>query len=164
MGVAKITTYNLALFIHVGSILVAFGVIFVYPVTLRLARRSGLPALVFFHRMQQLVGKTFISFGMLVALVAGVYLASEGPYDFGEWWVGTGILIIVILGAIGGAYFGPTEEKLAALVERDAATGATEPSAEYEALAAQLARVTYVATALVVFALFIMTTKPGSPG
>ena len=164
MALAKITNYNLAIFIHVASVLVAFGAIFVYPMVTALAHRSGLPAIAFWRRMQYQIGRTFISFGMLVALVAGIYLASEGPYDFGEWWVGTGIVIIVVIGGIGGAFFGPTEQKLAELAERDAATGATEPSDEYKALAARHANVSYVAIALVVFALFIMTTKPGSPG
>ncbi len=128
------------------------------------AHRAGPAATAAFRRIQVQVGKTFISFGLLVALVAGVYLASEGPYDFGEWWVGAAIVIVVVIGALGGAFFGPTETKLAELAEKDAAAGATELSAEYKALSARHMQVAYFAIVLVLFALFIMTTKPGSPG
>ena len=59
---------------------------------------------------------------------------------------------IVLLGITGG-YFVPRQERLAALAE-----GGAGP--EYAALATQVARVAFLAAALVVVAIFLMVVKP----
>ena len=54
---------------------------------------------------------------------------------------------------ITGGYFAPRQERLAELAEAGAGP-------EYAALAAQVARVAFVAAGLVVVAIFFMVAKP----
>jgi ABC-type multidrug transport system permease subunit len=73
------------------------------------------------------------------------------------------MLIIIVLGGLGGAFFGPQEMKAAELAERDiaASTGDTvELSAEYAAVAGRIATVGAISSLLVLIALFFMVVKP----
>ena len=160
---ATITLYSVVLFIHVAAIIVAFGVTFAYPVMTPFITRTDPRALPALHRAQALVGKTVISFGMLVALLAGAYLATDADV-WSEIWVSVPLLILIVLGGLGGAFFGPQETKAAELAERDiaASTGDTVAlSAEYQAVAGRIATVGAVASLLVLVAVFFMVVKPG---
>lgn len=160
---ASITLYSVVLFIHVAAIIVAFGVTFAYPVMTPFVTRTDPRALPVLHRAQALVGKTIISFGMLVALLAGAYLATDADV-WSEIWVSIPLLILIVLGALGGMFFGPQETKAAELAERDiaASTGETvQLSAEYQAVAGRIATVGAIASLLVLVAAFLMVVKPG---
>jgi hypothetical protein len=68
-------------------------------------------------------------------------------------WVSVPLVILVVLLGITGGYFVPRQERLAELAE-----GGAGP--EYAALATQVARVAFLAAALVVVAIFLMVVKP----
>jgi hypothetical protein len=136
---AALRFYDIVVFVHVAGVVVGFGVIFTYPLIVPLTRRHdarGLPTL---HRIQGLIGQRIITPAGAVVLVAGLYLAlsGDGGFDFADWWVGFGLLSILVIMGTGGAYFAPTERRLAELAQRDvtgAAGGPVVMSAEYEAL------------------------------
>lgn len=156
--VLAVTLYDIALFVHVSAIIVAFGVTFAYPVMAPFVSRSDPRALPVFHRAQALVGRTVISGGMLLALVAGAYLATDAEV-WDELWVGIPLLILIVLGGLGGMFFGPNEIRAAELAERDLAAGG-ELSAEYHAVAGRIATVGAIASLLVLVAVFLMVVKP----
>jgi uncharacterized membrane protein len=116
--------------------------------------------------MQAVLGSRLIGpLGGLVFL-AGLYLAIKGPYDFGDPWIGiTMVLLIIILG-VGGGWIGPREERLADMAERDIVAGPGEGavrfSREYERLFAQVRGATLAINALILIAIFLMVTKPGT--
>jgi hypothetical protein len=87
-----------------------------------------------------------------LALLAGVYLASDRSY-WSEVWVSVPLLILIVLLGITGAYFVPRQERLAELAEAGAGP-------EYGALAVQVSRVAFAAAGLVVVAIFFMVAKP----
>ena len=87
-----------------------------------------------------------------VALIAGIYLASDRHY-WDESWVGVPLVILVVLMGITGAYFIPRQKRLAELA--DAGGGG-----DYATLAGQVRTVALVAAALVLVAIFFMVTKP----
>lgn len=153
--------YDVVLFVHVVSVIAAFGVTFAYPIMGPFVTRTDPRALPVFHRAQALVGKRLISLGLLVALLSGIYLATDRDL-WSEMWVSIPMLIIIVLGGLGGAFFGPQESRAAELAERDiAASGdAVELSAEYRAVAARIAGVGAFASLLVVVAVFFMVVKP----
>ena len=98
-----------------------------------------------------------------VVLLAGLYMASD-RWDFSQSWISTGIVIVVVLLGLGGAYFSPRERRLAELAERDiAASGGGEIafSEEYERLSRQVAIAGAVTYVLVIAAVWVMVTKPG---
>src|SRR5215210_7987751 len=118
---AEISFYNVVLFIHITAVVLAFGVAFAYPVVFAAARKSHRRHLPFFHRMQHVIGQRLIAPVGGVILLGGLYLAFDGPYEFGDPWIGITLLILIALLAVGGSYFGPRELRLAELAERDIA-------------------------------------------
>jgi hypothetical protein len=137
--------YDVVLSIHVMAVVAAFGVWFAYPL---LVARGDAGA----HRAQVRVARTVVTPAGTLALLAGVYLASDRSY-WSEVWVSVPLVILVVLLGITGGYFVPRQERLAELAE-----GGAGP--EYAALATQVARVAFLAAALVVVAIFLMVVKP----
>ena len=137
--------YDVVLSIHVMAIVAAFGVWFAYPL---LVARGDAGA----HRAQVRVARMVVNPAGTVALLAGVYLASDRSY-WSEVWVSVPLVILVVLMGITGGYFIPRQERLAELADAG-------PGPEYAALATQVARVTFVAAGLVVVAIFFMVAKP----
>lgn len=151
--------YDIVLSIHILAVVVAFGVVFAYPVIDAQIKRADprqLPAL---HRLHLVLARRVITPAMAVVLVAGIYLAADRDL-FGKTWVSVPLVILVALFAITGAVLTPTDRKLAELAERDLAAGG-DLSAEYEEHAARANLFGAVALALVVVAIVVMTTKPG---
>ncbi len=131
--------YDLVVFLHVAGVVVGFGVIFTYPLIVPLTRRTDERALPYLHRIQGHIGKWIVTPGATLVLLAGLYLAisGDGGFDFKDWWVGFGLLAILVLLGLGGGFFAPTERRLGELAERDvgaAAGGPVTMSAEYETL------------------------------
>lgn len=153
----KVSFYNLVLFVHIAAAIVAFGVTFAYPFFYAFGRRAETrPHVVFWHRVQAAIGQWLITPAATVVLLAGIYLAAEGPYDFGEPFVGAGILIVVLILGVGGAYLAPRERRLGDLAAQDPS------SPEYLRLVTQVERVGTFLSALALIALFLMVVKPGT--
>ena len=137
--------YDVVLSIHVMAVVAAFGVWFAYPL---LVARGDAAA----HRAQVRVARLVVTPAGTLALLAGVYLASDRSY-WSEVWVSIPLVILIVLLGITGAYFIPRQQRLAELA--DAGAGP-----DYEALATQVARVAFLAAGLVVVAIFLMVTQP----
>ena len=162
---AEISFYNVVLFVHITAVVLAFGVTFSFPIVTSVARRTHDRHMAFYHRMQALIGGRLIGpLGTLV-LLAGLYLAIEGPYDFGDPWIGITLLLLIIIMGIGGGFLGPRESRLAELADRDLAAspsdGAVRFSEDYERGFRQVRTVTLMLNALILIAIFLMVTKPG---
>jgi hypothetical protein len=137
--------YDVVLSIHVMAVVAAFGVWFAYPL---LVARADAGA----HRAQVRVSRAVVTPAGTLALLAGVYLASDRSY-WSEVWVSVPLVILIVLLGITGAYFIPRQQRLAELAE--AGSGP-----EYAALARQVARVAFLAAGLVVVAILFMVAKP----
>ena len=159
-----VSFYNIVVFIHVAAAIVAFGVTFAYPIIDAALHRPGnLHHLAWWHRTQGELGQKLITSAATVLLLAGIYLAAAGPYDFGDTFVSAGIVIIVVVLGLGGALFAPTERKAAEIAERDisaAAGGQVRLSAEYDAIARRLSMAGILTSLLVLVAVFLMVIKP----
>ena len=140
-----IVFYDVVLSIHVMAIVAAFGVWFAYPLLVVAGDAAA-------HRAQARVARMVVNPAGTLALLAGVYMASDRSY-WSEVWVSVPLVILIVLMGITGGYFAPRQERLAGLAEAGAGP-------EYTALAAQVARVAFVAAALVVVAIFFMVAKP----
>jgi uncharacterized membrane protein len=163
---AEISFYNVVLFVHIAAVVLAFGVTFSFPIVLGVARQRYERHMGFYHRVQALIGSRLIGpLGGLV-LLAGLYLAIKGPYEFGDPWIGITLLLLIIILGVGGGYVGPREERLAEMAERDVAAspgeGAVSFGQDYEHLFTQVRNVTLALNALILIAIFLMVTKPGA--
>jgi uncharacterized membrane protein len=160
----KVTFYNLVLFVHIVAAIVAFGVVFAYPLFLRMAHHTDPRSLPYFHRTQGYVGSRLITGGATMLLVTGIYMAAASDaYDFSDPFVSAGILIVVVLLGLGGAAFAPMERRLADLATRDvgaAASGPVRLSAEYHAALRRWHLVATAAATLVLAAVLLMVIKP----
>lgn len=155
--------YDVVVALHVAAIVVAFGVTFAYPILETALRKTTPRSMAAWHRAQNLVGQRLISSSGGVALLAGIYLASKRHY-WDKIWVQVPLVILVVLLALGGAFFSPSEKKAAELAERDiAAAGDGEPvfSPEYEAISKRIAIVGSLASLSILVAIFFMAAKPG---
>ena len=160
----KFSFYNVVLFIHIASAIVAFGVTFAYPLIGPIAQRNFPQSLPFVHTFQHKLGQRLITPAATLLLLAGIYMAAKGPYDFSDAFVSAGLAIVLVLLGLGGAFFGPHEVRAAALAERDLAAareGAAQFSDEYRAVAVRIAAVGAFANLLVLAAVFLMVIKPG---
>jgi hypothetical protein len=161
----ELSFYNLVVFLHIASLVVGLGVIFTYPVFLRIGLSRDPQGLPYLHRVQELLGTRVIAGGLVGILVTGIYLAIEGPFDFGDLFVTVGMVIVIANIAIGVLYFARRGPRLLALAERDvaAAKGSPKPvmSEEYVDLARQVEFVGYVMAGSVLLALMFMVFKPG---
>lgn len=158
-----IVFYDVVLFVHVLAVVLAFGVTFAYPFMDVAARRGHISDLAALHRFQVFLTRHLITPAMVVVLVAGVYLASDGAngYDFQTSWVGITFVILIVLFGLVGAVLTPAERRMAELAERDLAGGTGQLSADYMGQLQKMRIAGGAATLLVVAAVFLMVTKPG---
>jgi hypothetical protein len=161
---ATVDAYNISLFLHISAVVVGFGATYaealMFPVAMKLDKRH----LPYIHRLGMAVNQRLASPALVVVLITGIYQVSRDndTIDFGDAWVSASFAILIVLGGLIGGYFVPTDRKLAAMVERDLATGPGELSAEYQAGAKRIGMIGALAGVLVLVAVFLMTTKPGA--
>jgi uncharacterized membrane protein len=158
--IIALSFYQVVLAVHIMAVVVAFGGLFAYPLAAAAGRRidpRGLPLL---HRSQRLVIQRLVDPGLLVILLAGIYLAADA-HVFAKLYVQWGFVAVVVLGGLAGGYLAPRQARLADLAERDlAAGGAVSP--EYEALSHQVDSVAALASLLVLATIFVMTARLGT--
>ena len=117
-----VALYDFVLTIHILAVVVAFGVVFAYPVLDAQMRKAGPGDLAALHRLHLALGRRVISPAMVVVLLAGLYLALD-RYSLGDPWISATLAILFVLFAITGAVLTPTDRGLAELAERDAKAG-----------------------------------------
>jgi hypothetical protein len=151
--------------VHVAGSVLAFWPMFVYPFIDAVAAHRDPRAMPWFHRMQSTVGQRLVAPSMFVVAAAGIYLAFDLHqwHAFYVWW---GLGVVILIGALGGVYFGPTDRRLAELAERDiaAATPAAAVSfgPEYRALRRQIDAVGVFVAVLVLTTIYLMTVQTGA--
>ncbi len=150
-----ITFYDVVLTVHILAVVVAFGVMFAYPVMDAQVRRASPADVAALHRLQVALGRRVIVPAMTVVLLAGLYLTFD-RWSFDEPWIGATFVILFVLFGLGGAIFAPTDLRLAELAERGETGGA-----EYARQARKARLFGALSLVLVVAAIFLMVAKPG---
>ena len=148
--------------VHIIGVMVAFGVTFSYPVLALVGNRErrAMPAL---HRAQHAISRMIINPGLVVILLAGIYLASH-EHAWSAFYVQWGIAAVIVLGGAEGGLVMPREARLAKLAERDVAAsgqGEVRWSAEYTGLVRQTAVIGAVLDVIVVLTIFFMALHVG---
>jgi hypothetical protein len=158
-----VTFFTFALAVHIAAVVIAFGVTFAYPVMFAIGNKSEPRAMPAVHRIQDSVGKFVISPFLGLALLAGIYLASK-LHTWSHFYVQWGLGVIILLGALGGAFFAPKERRLAELAAHDVASagdGEVVFSAEYRALRQQVLTVNLIGNILILLTIYFMTAQTG---
>jgi hypothetical protein len=159
--VTAVAFYQIVLAVHIAAVVIAFGVTFAYPIIGAAGSRMDPRAMPWYHRMQEMLGQRLITPGLAVVLVAGIYLASK-LHQWSFFYVQWGLAVAIVIGALGGLFFGPTEKKLAELAERDikaAGDGEVTWGADYLALTRRVALVGSAINVLLLVTIYVMTVQ-----
>jgi hypothetical protein len=155
---ATITAYGVGLFIHVLAVVLAFGPTFGYGFFFSVAPQfpQATPALM---AGVQKVDRYLVSPGLIVVLLAGLYVMDKGSWDAGEGFIAVGFIAIIALFALQHGFFRPQTRRAKEIAERDLQSG-DSLSDEFMALSARIGRVGGLAGLIVVVTIFFMTVKP----
>jgi hypothetical protein len=155
MVLADITGYSVGLFIHILAVVLAFGPTFGYGILFSVlpSYPRATPALL---AGIQRIDRFLVTPGLVVVLLAGIYVMSEGNWESNELFITIGF--IALFGLQHG-FFRPQTAMAKTLAERDLKAGDTL-SAEFEEISRRLGTVGPIAGLIVVVAIFFMTVKP----
>ena len=151
---------QIILALHIVSVVIAFGVVFSYPLFMGDGARLDPAAMPWFHRMQQLVGRYLVSPGLLLVVIFGVILASE-DHAWKHFYVQWGIGAAVVIGAIEGMVMIPGTGRLADLARADLESGPSLGPG-YRAVFRQVSIATAAVSVIVVVTVFLMAVHAGA--
>ncbi len=158
MPIAIINEATIALFFHVVAVVVAFGPTFAYPIFIAFAEKHAPASLPSVFRSMTRIDRFLVTPGMIVILIAGIYLSAKLKLS-DESWVMFGYLAIIALFGMTHAFFAPRYRRAVQLAERDLEKGAGL-SAEYQALSRQMATGGMIASLIIMVSIFLMIVKP----
>jgi Predicted integral membrane protein (DUF2269) len=155
---ATVTGYSVGLFVHILAVVVAFGPTFGYGFIFSVAPQQprGTPALL---AGVQKIDRYLVNPGMIVLLLAGIYLLAEGPWKGSEAFISVGFAAIIVLFGLQHGFFQPQVRKAKALAERDLKTGDTLGE-EFQAVSNRLGLVGSLAGLIIAVTIFFMVVKP----
>ncbi|HEU4599435.1 MAG TPA: DUF2269 family protein [Solirubrobacterales bacterium] len=158
MVLANITDYSVGLFLHILAVVVAFGPTFAYGIIFSVMPQHPRSAPALFDAIRK-TDRYLVDPGMIVVLLAGIYLLAEGPWEGSEAFITVGFIAIIALFGLQHAFFRPQGRKAQEIAERDLEKGDTF-SAEFEEIARRLGTVGPIAGLIVVITIFFMVVKP----
>ena len=155
-----VTFYDISVFVHVSAVVVGFGATFAEAVMFPVAMKTGKQHLPYVHRLQLAINQRLATPALVLIIITGIYQTSD-RWEFSDFWISATFLIALILGGMIGAYFIPSDRRLAPMAERELAeTG--DVSDEYLSQARRQGMIGALAGVLVLLAIFLMVTKPGA--
>jgi len=150
--------YKFALFLHILAVVLAFGPTFGYAFFFSVVPQYPRATLAIMAGIQK-VDRYLVNPGMIVLLLAGIYLLTDGPWETSDAFVSVGFLAIIVLFGLQHAFFQPKVREAKGLAIRDLKAGDTL-SDEFEALGDRIGKVGTLAGLIVVVTTFFMTYKP----
>jgi Predicted integral membrane protein (DUF2269) len=152
--------YDVSVFVHVAAVVVGFGATFAESLMFPVAMKVGKQHLPYVHRLQLAINQWFASPALLLIIITGIYQTAD-RWEFSDFWISATFLIAIILGGLNGAYFIPSDRRLAPMVERDLAASG-DVSDDYQRQARRQGMFGALAGVLVLLAIFLMVAKPGA--
>jgi uncharacterized membrane protein len=150
--------YKFALFLHILAVVLAFGPTFGYAfffsVTPQFPRAT--PAII---AGIEKTDRYLVDPGMIVLLLAGIYVLADGPWEASDAFISVGFLAIIVLFGLQHGFFRPQSRRARQLAERDLKSG-EEFSDEFMVVSQRLSKVGTLAGLIVVVTTFFMTYKP----
>jgi hypothetical protein len=154
-----VSAYSVVVAVHIMAVIGAYGLPLAYPVLIPYVRRHHPRAMPGLHDVQHLLNQRLTGPGTVIALAAGIYLASDG-HRWGEAFVTVGLVAIATIAVVGGALIVPASRRMAELARADVEAGVTW-SAEYDRVYRRYMVAEVGLGAVVLIAIFFMAAKPG---
>lgn len=156
--------YEVVLAVHIMAVVVAFGVTFAYPIMFAVGARHGPRSLPLLHRVEYTIERYLINPGLLLVILAGIYLASKGHF-WSDFFVQWGLGAAIVIGGLVGSVMMPTAKRAELLAARDIAAsghGEVTLSDEYRALVRRLSIVGTLLSLLVLLTILFMALHLGA--
>ena len=150
--VIAVAFYDVVLWVHITSVIAAFGALFAYPVFLAVNAKAPIAQRANFHRLQIAFSKRVTGPVIGVVLLAGVYLASD-HHLWSHTWVVVPFVLLLAIAGLGATVLRQGEKQLIASSE-------AEDEAGYATTLATVRMWTLLTIALIVVAVFFMAAKP----
>ena len=152
--------YEVIVAVHIMAVVIAFGVTFAYPFIFAVGARTDPRTLPLLHRIEYTIERWLINPGLLLVVVAGIYLASDA-HQWSEFFVQWGLGASIGIGALVGSVMIPTAKRAEQLA-RVAAEGPqpVELGEDYRALARRLSITGALLSLLVLVTILFMVIKP----
>jgi uncharacterized membrane protein len=150
--------YKIALFLHILAVVLAFGPTFGYAFFMSMTAQFPRATPAILAGIQK-VDRYLVQPGMIVLLLAGIYLLADGPWEASDAFVSVGFLAIIALFGLSHGFFRPQTSRARELAERDLQAG-DELGPEYTAISERLSKVGSLAGLIVVVTVFFMAYKP----
>ena len=161
MSLAAIDAYSISVFIHVTAVMVGFGATFAEAIMFPVAMKVGVLHLPYVHRLQLAINTRLATPAMVVILLTGIYQTADADWGFGSFWISATFLIVIVIGGILGAYFIPTDRRLADQAAREIEANGNV-SEDYLRQARREGAIGALTGILLIAAVFLMVTKPGA--
>jgi hypothetical protein len=145
------TFYNFMVGVHVIAVVLAFGILFVYPLMDFVGAKLEDSSRVWWHKVQLAIHTKVQAPALVLVLAAGIYLTADS-HQWKQFFVQWGIAAVVVIGGIGGALIVPRERKL---IELGAA-----PNDEYRAALKQVRLFQNLQLLITIVTIVIMTVQP----
>ena len=160
MQTLAVTFYDVVVWLHVSSVVVAFGPTFGYAFFFSVAPQFPRATPAILAGIQR-VDRYLVNPGMVILLIAGIVLlaTSDGAWGGSDFFVIWGWIAIIALFAVQHGFFQPQVRKAKGLAERDLQNGDTL-SPEFEALGQRIGQVGTLTGILIVVSIFFMVYKP----
>lgn len=156
---ATITGYGVGLFVHVMAVVLTFGPTFGYGFFIAAAEANDPRSVPTVLRGVQKVDRFLVQPGLVVVLLAGIYMLADADIDAGESWVTVGFVAILVLFGMAHGFFRPNTRKALELAERDLGRGDSLGD-EYASVAGKLENAGKLAGLIVAVTIFFMVVKP----
>jgi uncharacterized membrane protein len=150
--------YKFALFLHILAVVLAFGPTFGYALFFSVVPQHPRATPAILAGIQK-TDRYLVNPGMIVLLLAGIYLLADGDWEMSEAFISVGFLAILVLFGLQHGFFQPKVRQARALAERDLKAGDTL-SDEFTALGERIGRVGTLAGLIVVVTIFLMAYQP----
>jgi uncharacterized membrane protein len=152
--------YEVILALHILAVVIAFGATFAYPVLLGVVAKADTRALPALYRALHAISQRVIMPGIAAIVIFGIYLASH-LHLWSTFFVQWGLGVVIVIGAVEGAYLGPREKRLIEVADQDVAGAGEGPvtfGAEHDSLVRQIGGVGALMDVLVVITIYFMAT------
>lgn len=150
--------YKFALFLHILAVVLAFGPTFGYALFFSVVPQHPRATPAILAGIQK-TDRYLVNPGMVVLLLAGIYLLADGPWKTSDAFISVGFLAIIALFGLQHGFFQPKVRQARALAERDLKSD-DALSDEFTALGDRIGKVGSLAGLAVVVTIFFMAYKP----
>jgi MFS family permease len=157
-----VTFYDVVLWLHITAVVVGFGSTFAYAVLPGWVAQNSPRAMPGLLRAMTANDRSLVTIGGVVVLLSGIYLAAD-RWEFSDFFIGWGILTVIVLLGLTGALFIPNERRAADAADRDierAGSGPVEFGPEFEKANRKMMVAGPLTGLLIVLTIYVMTAKP----